>query len=235
MPDVQVRHLKWSLCFIRNTIICMHENALYLKFRSPMNRFIVCLGPTHARQNQENSIRDVMDEVTRQQLFYEVHAHWWPFALFKQMVFFWINKCQECLAYLMSHDGAFDFSGSASVVCLSWKLHCIDSRATKKKSNSLASDINRRLVTHKRSMDVTHIYIVIKPAVWDIHRPTAARSQWATGDRCVPGYFLFCSPLPGHKWDVADLCGWCVEDIGASLHGSDSVLYWPVHAAWRIW
>ena len=53
----------------------MHEKALYLKFRSEMNRFIVCLGPKHARQNQENCIRDVVDECKRKQLFYEVHAH----------------------------------------------------------------------------------------------------------------------------------------------------------------
>ena len=62
----------------------------------------------------------------------------------------------------MSHDGAFDFSGSASVAIPSWRLRCIDTSATKKKRNSLASDIKGRLVTHKRSMDVTHIYIVMK-------------------------------------------------------------------------
>lgn len=66
---------KMIFVFHSDTIIRMHEKALYVKFRCPMDGFIVSLGPKHARQNQENSIRDVTDECKRKQLFPEVHAH----------------------------------------------------------------------------------------------------------------------------------------------------------------
>ena len=66
---------KMIFVFHPDTIIRMHEKALYVKFRCPMDGFIASLGPKHARQNQENSICDVTDECKRKQLFPEVHAH----------------------------------------------------------------------------------------------------------------------------------------------------------------